>query len=94
MLFETTLPPRYYLPIEDVRVPIQRSETRTICSYKGEATYYSLTSETGEVKDAAWQYEKPLVDAMEVSGLISFFDERFDVVIDGTARARPRTPWS
>lgn len=94
MLFETGLPARYYLPIEDVRVPLGPSETRTSCAYKGEATYYSLNTEAGEVTDAAWQYEDPLVDAMDVSGLVSFFDERFDLVIDGVMRERPKTPWS
>jgi uncharacterized protein (DUF427 family) len=88
------LPPRYYVPIEDVLVPMRRSETRTVCAYKGEATYYSITTEGGEVKDAVWQYEHPLVDAAEVSGLVSFFDERLDVAIDGELRERPTTPWS
>lgn len=94
MLFETGLPARYYLPIDDVHVPLRQSATRTMCAYKGEATYYSLSTEAGEVDDAAWQYENPLVDATDVSGLVSFFDERFDVVIDGTPRERPKTPWS
>lgn len=94
MLFETNLSPRYYLPIEDVRVPLQPSDHRTICSYKGEATYYSLMTESGEVKDAAWQYENPLADALEVKGLLSLFDERFDLILDGALRERPKTPWS
>jgi len=94
MLFETTLPTRYYLPIEDVRVPLTPTETRTTCAYKGEAAYYAISTDTGEVKDAVWTYRDPLVDATEVKNLVSFFDERFDVAIDGVVRERPRTPWS
>jgi uncharacterized protein (DUF427 family) len=38
-LFETALPTRWYLPREDVRAELERSEKRTICAYKGFATH-------------------------------------------------------
>ena len=38
LLFDgTVLPVRYYLPREDVRVPLRASATRTFCPYKGDA---------------------------------------------------------
>jgi uncharacterized protein (DUF427 family) len=39
ILFETGLPPRYYIPPEDV---LAASETTTQCPYKGVASYYSV----------------------------------------------------
>ncbi|MQA16494.1 MAG: DUF427 domain-containing protein [Pseudonocardiaceae bacterium] len=37
------LPPRYYLPLADVRTELFRSsKTRTHCPYKGTATYWSV----------------------------------------------------
>ena len=39
-------------------------------------------------------YEKPLHDAARVRGLIAFFGERIDVVLDGERLKRPITPWS
>ena len=94
MLFETMLPVRYYLPPEDVVAELHPSATKTYCAYKGEATYRSAVTAGGLLHDIAWRYENPLVDASEVRGLVAFFDERVDLMVDGVARPRPLTPWS
>ena len=91
LLFEPPLPVRYYLPREDVRTDLLRpSETRTFCAYKGQAAYWSLAGED----DVAWSYAEPLREAAEVTGRLAFFNERLDVVVDGTRLERPVTPWS
>ena len=91
LLFETSLPVRYYLPAEDVRTELLRpSETRTYCAYKGEASYLSSTGQD----DVAWTYTDPLREATEITGRIAFFNERVDLVVDGELLDRPVTPWS
>jgi uncharacterized protein (DUF427 family) len=91
LLFEAPLPVRYYLPPEDVREGILRpSSTRTVCAYKGQASYWSLENED----DIAWSYPEPLREAAEVMGRIAFFNERVDLVVNGTRLERPVTPWS
>ncbi len=95
MLFETGLPVRFYLPPEDVRTDLLRpSGTRTICAYKGVASYWSVPGPDGPAVDVAWTYPEPLTDAVPVTGMFCFFDERVDVVLDGEYRERPLTPWS
>ena len=94
MLFETMLPVRYYLPPEDVVADLRPSATTTYCAYKGEAAYSSVVTADGVLDDIAWRYDEPLVDASEVRGLVAFFDERIDLVVDDVARRRPVTPWS
>src|SRR5579859_454960 len=94
LLFETTLPVRYYLPREDIRAELSPSDTRTYCAYKGQASYWSATVGGRAVPDIAWTYQQPLHDAAQVRGLTAFFDERVDVVVDGERRERPITPWS
>ncbi|WAM16478.1 DUF427 domain-containing protein [Rhodococcus sp. JS3073] len=94
MLFETLLPVRYYLPAGDVVAELQPSATTSYCAYKGEAAYRSAVTAGGVLHDIAWRYDEPLVDASEVRGLVAFFDERLDLVVDGVARPRPVTPWS
>jgi uncharacterized protein (DUF427 family) len=43
VLFETGLPPRYYIPPEDVREDVlEESEKTTQCPYKGVASYNSV----------------------------------------------------
>lgn len=94
ILFETHLPPRYYLPREDVRVELVSSATRTWCAYKGQASYLSPVGGDGPLADLAWTYLDPKHDAEQVRGLVCFFDERVDVEVDGVRRERPVTPWS
>jgi uncharacterized protein (DUF427 family) len=91
LLFEPPLPVRYYLPPEDVRADLLTpSDTRTFCAYKGEAWYLSRDQDA----DIAWFYPTPLREAGEVTDRVAFFNERLDVVVDGTRLERPRTPWS
>lgn len=91
MLFETGLPPRYYLPSSDVRLDLlQPSTTRTGCAYKGFTTqYWSFDG-----RDVAWTYAEPAPEVSGIAGLIGFFNERVDLTVDGRLQPRPVTPWS
>jgi len=94
LLFETMLPTRYYLPREDVHAELRPSATQTYCAYKGQASYWSLHLRGTVVPDLAWSYQNPLHDASDVTGLVAFFDERVDVVLDDVRQEQPVTPWS
>ena len=94
LLFETMLPTRYYLPRDDIRAELTPSGTRTYCAYKGQASYWSAAVGDRGVPDIAWTYEQPQHDAAAVGGLIAFFNERLDVIVDGERLDRPLTPWS
>ncbi len=95
MLFETYLPTRYYLPRADVRMDLLvPSDKRTVCAYKGQARYWSAEVDGTLVPDVAWTYEDPHNYATRVKDMISFFNERVDIWVDGEAIPRPRTPWS
>ncbi len=96
LLFETGLPPRYYLPKQDARLDLlHRSTTTSRCPYKGEATYYSVATSARIVADVAWCSEHPMPESLKVEGLLCFFDERVDqFVVDGEVQDRPRTVWA
>lgn len=89
-LFEAALPTRWYVPRADVRVELARSEKVTVCAYKGFATHWSVPA----AADVAWSYENPLRDAELVRDLVSFYNERVDVVLDGEPQERPVTSFS
>ena len=90
-LFETGLPTRWYIPREDVLAELTRNDGhRTTCSYKGNATHWDVAGE----RAIAWSYELPLNDAMPVRSMISFYNERVDIEVDGEREERPTTPWS
>ncbi len=95
LLFETTLPTRYYLPFEDVRTErLEASDTVTACPYKGQARYWSLRVGNTFVADAAWSYPDPIPENPKIRDLVCFFSERVDHVVDGEVLARPVSPWS
>ena len=89
LLFETSLPARFYVPRDDVRVPLHPSSRRTYCPYKGHASTWSVDIGGRRHEDVAWSYEAPLPDGPPIAGLIAFWDERVDVTFDGVRRARP-----
>jgi len=95
ILFETGLPPRYYLPLSDIRTELLRpSETHTHCPYKGTASYWSVDTGAGLHRDMVWIYRTPLPESQKIAGLAAFFDEKADVFIDGVPQRRPQTKWS
>jgi uncharacterized protein (DUF427 family) len=94
-LFETSLPTRWYLPADDVRdEALEPSDTVTSCPYKGTARYWSARVGDGLRRDVAWSYPDPIPECPRVAGLVCFFNERVDLVVDGERQDRPVTPWS
>jgi len=76
-LDETGLPPRYYLPREDVRMDLLTpSDTTSHCPFKGDATYFSAPG----APDAFWVYEAPSeADAHPIAGMLAPWPGRVDV---------------
>jgi uncharacterized protein (DUF427 family) len=95
VLQETGLPPRYYLPREDVRTELLRAtEQSTSCPFKGAASYWSLDVGGRRHENVVWSYEQPIHGMERIAGRLAFFDERVDVVVDGVVQARPQTQWT
>ena len=89
LVCETGLPLRFYLPREDVRVELEPSPQRTYCPYKGEGSVWTVEAGGRRHEGLAWSYEQPLPDAVALTGLVAFWDERVDFVLDGERRERP-----
>jgi uncharacterized protein (DUF427 family) len=94
LLFETSLPLRFYLPREDVRVELHPTSRRTYCPYKGQTSNWSVDAGGRRHENLAWSYDRPLPDAVAITGLVAFWDERVDVFLDGERRERPGSPIS
>jgi uncharacterized protein (DUF427 family) len=96
LLFETSLPTRYYIPKVDVRLDLLRPSSKTTaCPYKGIAGYYSVAVPGARVvDDIAWVYPKPIVQVPTIENHICFFNEHVDVLVDGVLQVRPLTQWS
>ncbi|HVW52829.1 MAG TPA: DUF427 domain-containing protein [Trinickia sp.] len=77
---ETGLPDVFYFPREDINMTrLQRSQSKSHCPYKGDASYFHLlTEEDGPVIDAAWSYESPLPGADAIKDCLAFYSSRVD----------------
>jgi uncharacterized protein (DUF427 family) len=95
ILFETGLPPRYYIPLTDVRMDLLRpSATQTQCPYKGTATYWSLEVDGAVHEDVVWIYRSPISESQKIAGLACLYNEKVDISLDGVRQERPHTHFS
>jgi len=96
LLFETGLPTRYYIdPLDVVFEHLQPSTTRTLCPYKGVTSgYWSVRAGDELHRDLAWTYHYPLPAVAPIAGLVAFYNEKVDIVVDGVALPRPHTHFS
>ncbi len=93
ILFETSLMPRYYLPMVDVRTDLLRpTDSVTRCPYKGTASWWSVELDGVRHHDVAWTYRAPLPESQKIAGLVAFYNERVDLYLDGHLEPRPPTP--
>ncbi|WP_395729159.1 DUF427 domain-containing protein [Nakamurella sp.] len=84
-VLETSHPPSWYLPREDIRpgalVPSRRRSTT--CEWKGAATYWDVVGPAGEIIEAAaWSYERPTGRFVPITGYVSFMPSMVECRID------------
>ena len=94
LLFETSLPIRYYLPADDVVAELLPSATTSTCPYKGVAEWFSVRVGDRVAEDLVWSYPTPIPENPRIGGLVCFLNEKVDLVVDGERLERPVTPWS
>jgi uncharacterized protein (DUF427 family) len=95
LLFETGLPVRYYLPRPHIRMDLlEPTAAVSHCPYKGRAEWWSVRAGDGVHQDLAWSYSTPLPESQKIAGLVSFYDEKVDVYVDGVLQQRPVTKFS
>jgi uncharacterized protein (DUF427 family) len=84
VLAETGLPPRYYLPREDVRFDLlSATQTHTTCPFKGQASYWSAQAGGQVHEDVVWSYEAPIPEAQGIAGLVCFYNDRVQLTVGG-----------
>jgi uncharacterized protein (DUF427 family) len=95
VLYETGLPPRWYLPKTDLRMDLLvPTGTVTHCPYKGQAQYWSARVGNRVVADLAWSYRTTLPESQKIAGLVAFYNEEVDLFIDDQLQQRPITKFS
>ena len=80
-LREASYPAVQYIPRKDVDMSqLQRTQHSTYCPYKGDASYYSITSGGAKSVNAIWTYEAAYPAVAEINGYMAFYPDRVDKI--------------
>jgi uncharacterized protein (DUF427 family) len=91
-VLETSHPPVYYIPREDIREEfLVQASGRSFCEFKGSASYWSLKVGERVSPNAGWSYESPTQPFAAIRGFIAFYASRVDEChVDGElVKAQP-----
>ena len=85
-LAEASYPVVQYIPLADVDTELLRpSPAQTYCPFKGEASYYSVTTPDGQTEtDLIWTYEHPYDAVAEIAGHAAFYPDRAEITVGGS----------
>ncbi|MBX4866743.1 DUF427 domain-containing protein [Rhizobium bangladeshense] len=80
-LREASYPPVHYIPRRDVDMTLlQRTDHRTHCPYKGDASYYSIALGGERSENAVWTYEAPHAAVSNIKDYLAFYPDRVDAI--------------
>jgi uncharacterized protein (DUF427 family) len=84
-VLETSHPPVYYVPPEDVRMEhLTASGAASFCEWKGRARYYDVSTEGRAEERAAWFYPDPTLPFKALKDYVAFYPSRMDACwVDG-----------
>ncbi len=78
-VLETSHPPVYYFPPEDVRTEfLSEAGGSSFCEWKGRAGYYDLQVGEKSAKNAGWFYAEPTLKFAKIKNFIAFYPSKMD----------------
>jgi uncharacterized protein (DUF427 family) len=80
-LQEASYAPVYYVPRSDAKMDhLVRTDHRTHCPFKGDASYFSLsTGSTAE--NAVWTYEAPYDEVLDIKDHLAFYPNKATIEV-------------
>jgi uncharacterized protein (DUF427 family) len=90
-VLETSGPPTYYVPPEDVRTDLLApAEGQTVCEWKGVASYRHATAGGRIARKAAWTYPDPKDGFQQIRDYLAFYPGRVDACYLDDELVRPQ----
>jgi uncharacterized protein (DUF427 family) len=90
-VLETSHPPVYYIPPEDVEMGYLRDASGSSwCEWKGRASYYHVVVDGAKAERAAWTYHDPKEGFEALEGHIAFYPALMDGCYVDDERVRPQ----
>ena len=84
-VLETSHPPVYYIPLEDIKKQyLAYSDRETYCEFKGTGSYYHVKVGDKVALDAAWYYDDPTPAFRAIKNHPAFYANKMDeCYVDG-----------
>ncbi|XHX80198.1 MAG: DUF427 domain-containing protein [Stenomitos frigidus ULC029] len=84
-VLETSHPPVYYIPPEDIQQDyLIKSPRSTFCEWKGHGAYYSLAVGDKRLENVAWYYPEPTPAFASIAYYVAFYPAPMDACwVDG-----------
>ena len=89
-VLETSHPPVYYLPREDFTCELIASERRSLCEWKGLASYWSLRQDGRTATDCAWSYPDPMPAFASIRDHLAVYPAAMDACFVDDERVTPQ----
>jgi uncharacterized protein (DUF427 family) len=89
-VLETHHAPTYYLPPEDILVPLRPVPGSSFCEWKGVARYFDVRAGSSTARRAAWAYERPTAGFAGLAGYVAFYAGLMDEAWVGDLRVMPQ----
>jgi uncharacterized protein (DUF427 family) len=90
-VLETSHPPAYYIPPEDIRMEhLERTDRSSWCEWKGRASYYTVTVKARQATNAAWFYPNPTPAFTSIRDHVAFYAQPMDACYVDGERVRPQ----
>lgn len=90
-VLETSHPPVYYAPPEDVKgAYLKLSSHSTWCEWKGRAGYYTIAFGDKQATNAAWSYPEPSRDFASIRDYVAFYPHLMDACYVDGERVQPQ----
>ena len=90
-VLETSHPPVYYIPPEDVRmVYLKQTNHHTFCEFKGQASYYTVSLGDKSAANAAWFYPQPAPGYESLKNYIAFYPSRMEACYVDDEQVQPQ----
>ena len=83
-LSEASYKPVQYIPRADVDMRLlMRTDHRTHCPYKGDASYFTIEADGRSAENAVWSYEQPFPAMAEIREYLAFYPNRVNAIEEG-----------
>jgi len=90
-VLETSHPPVYYIPPEDIKRQYLKSQSHTsFCEFKGMASYFTVEVNGQEAQNAAWCYPEPTSAFTSLKNYVAFYPSKMEACYVGDERVQPQ----